>query len=185
MMNPFFSASPAAAQVQLWLRVIARQNGEAPLPAVDGVYSENTADAVRRFQSAHNLPANGIVDFATWNAIRAAYLPAAAAESLPVPLEVLPPSRGQISEGQAGGNIYILQAILNALAPHYANIQPLPYSGEFDAATRDSIREIQRAAGLPINGAVDRFTWNAIANLYNAHQLLVPIDWELAEQDRQ
>lgn len=182
MVNPFFSASPSVAQVQAWLRVLARQNGDASLPAVDGVYSEDTAEAVRCFQRAQNLPVTGAVDLATWNALYAAQRPAAAAENLPIALRVLPPGRGMIAEGQAGGMVIILQAALNALAPHYANLPLIPYTGEFDPATRDAIRQVQHAAGLPVNGSVDRSTWNVIAGLYNAHQRLLPISWELDEK---
>lgn len=42
--------------------------------AVNGQYNRQTADAVKAFQRAFDLPQTGIVDFATWYRISAIYV---------------------------------------------------------------------------------------------------------------
>ena len=60
--------------IQLQLNRI-RENFPA-LPAVraDGVYGEETEEAVRTFQSIFHLPQTGEVDFATWYSISNIYV---------------------------------------------------------------------------------------------------------------
>jgi hypothetical protein len=57
--------SPQALAVQQ--RLIAM--GFAPVGGADGEYGEQSAEACRRFQTAHGLPATGVVDRATWRAL--------------------------------------------------------------------------------------------------------------------
>ncbi len=173
-----YTPNRPVAQVQMWLRALARREGADSLPAVDGIYSENTACAVRRFQAAHGLPVTGVVDFATWTALSAAYAPVGVCEGLPGPLYV---DCHDPKIGTAGSNIFILQAILNTLSPHFGNLPPIAYTGEFDTATQEHVNCIQEASGLPPGGVVDRLTWNALASLYNANQSRVPIDWLRSE----
>jgi peptidoglycan hydrolase-like protein with peptidoglycan-binding domain len=45
-----------------------------PKQAVDGQYTQQTAEAVKLFQQAFDLPQTGIVDFATWYKISAIYV---------------------------------------------------------------------------------------------------------------
>ena len=45
-----------------------------PTIAVDGVYGESTANAVRKFQNIFGLPQTGIVDYPTWYKISEIYV---------------------------------------------------------------------------------------------------------------
>lgn len=40
---------------------------------INGLYDENTSEAIERFQELHGLPATGKTDRATWNMLAAAY----------------------------------------------------------------------------------------------------------------
>lgn len=173
MITALYTPNEPVTQVQLWLRRLAKQEGWHPLPAVDGIYSENTAAAVRRFQASHGLPVTGVVNFETWTALRSAYVPACLCAGPPWPLYVHCPD---VRMGAAGSYIFILQAVLNTLSPHFGNLPPVAYTGEFDADTRDRITCIQQASRLPCTGTVDRLTWDAVASLYNASQG-IPLDW--------
>ena len=42
--------------------------------AVDGVYGQHTADAVKNFQQIFNLPATGVTDYKTWYKISQIYV---------------------------------------------------------------------------------------------------------------
>lgn len=173
MVCPNYTPSKPATQVQWWLRLLARQEGRKPLPVVDGIYGEGTADEVRKFQSLHGLPVTGVVDFATWTALRDEADKVCACCGLPGSLYVHCPGTMQ------GGFWYIVQAMLNSLSPHFGNLPAVAYTGECDQSTRDMVCCIQRAAGLPGSGDIDRPTWNAMAALFNANQGNTPLEWRL------
>jgi len=177
MICPDYTPSLPATQIQMWLRTLFKQEGIHPLPAVDGVYSENTAASVRCFQASHGLPVTGVVDFATWTAIRGAAEPVSVCTGLPGPLYVNCP---ETQLNTQGGYLYIVQAILNSLSPHFGNFQTVAYTGSYDTSTRDLVCCIQKASGIPDDGQLTRQTWNAMASLYNANQTRTPLDWLLS-----
>lgn len=53
-------------QMQRQLNRIARSYPALPTISADGIYGPGTANAVMSFQRIFNLPATGVVDFATW-----------------------------------------------------------------------------------------------------------------------
>lgn len=53
-------------QIQQQLNRIAQNYPALPRIAADGIYGNNTANAVRVFQRIFNLPQSGIVDYPTW-----------------------------------------------------------------------------------------------------------------------
>ncbi len=59
--------------VQNALNVINQAEGNLSLIAVDGIYGNATAQAVRNFQSRNGLSVDGVVGPATWNALRNQY----------------------------------------------------------------------------------------------------------------
>ena len=61
-------------QVQEQLDTIAGVYTKIPRITADGVYGENTAEAVRQFQSIFKLPVTGVIDFATWYKISQIYV---------------------------------------------------------------------------------------------------------------
>lgn len=61
-----------------------RQNYPAiPYTDIDGIYGENTANAVLEFQKIFGLPQNGIVDYATWYKISQIYVAVSEIAELP------------------------------------------------------------------------------------------------------
>nr|WP_288828105.1 peptidoglycan-binding protein [uncultured Clostridium sp.] len=61
-------------QVQEQLDTIAGVYTRIPRITADGIYGENTAEAVRQFQSIFKLPVTGVIDFATWYKISHIYV---------------------------------------------------------------------------------------------------------------
>ncbi|MTK09698.1 MAG: peptidoglycan-binding protein [Hungatella sp.] len=61
-------------QVQEQLDTIAGVYTRIPRITADGVFGENTAEAVRQFQSIFKLPVTGVIDFATWYKISQIYV---------------------------------------------------------------------------------------------------------------
>ena len=62
------------SQTQDFLNRIAQNYPLIPRVAVDGVYGQSTAEAVRVFQGIFNLPQTGVVDYATWYQISNIYV---------------------------------------------------------------------------------------------------------------
>ena len=62
------------AQIQEQLDTISQVYTEIPRLNADGIYGENTRDAVKAFQKIFDLPQTGIVDFATWYKISQIYV---------------------------------------------------------------------------------------------------------------
>lgn len=61
-------------QVQEQLAVIAGVYTAIPRITADGVFGEQTAEAVRQFQKIFKLPVTGVIDFATWYRISHIYV---------------------------------------------------------------------------------------------------------------
>lgn len=61
------------ADLQTYLSLIAQKTGTIPDVKVDGIYGDQTRDAVYTFQSLHGLPAIGSVGPATWQQIAKEY----------------------------------------------------------------------------------------------------------------
>lgn len=68
------STGQKVRQLQEQLRAIASIYSAIPQIAVDGVYGQATAEAVRIFQSIFGLPQTGVTDFATWYKISHIYV---------------------------------------------------------------------------------------------------------------
>lgn len=61
-------------QIQQQLNRIAQNYPAIPKITADGIYGNNTANAVRTFQRIFNLPQSGIVDYPTWYKISEIYV---------------------------------------------------------------------------------------------------------------
>jgi peptidoglycan hydrolase-like protein with peptidoglycan-binding domain len=98
---------------------------------VDGIFGATTADAVMTYQTAIGLPANGIVDDATWTKLVV-----------------------RLSLGSSGPAVSAVQRELHAKR----HLVP-PVNGVFGASTRTAVRAFQKHEGLTVTGVVNRTTW--------------------------
>ncbi|MGW2377522.1 NlpC/P60 family protein [Kitasatospora sp. NPDC001683] len=117
---------------------------------VDGQFGSGTDTAVRTFQAAHTLTADGIVGPATKSALDAA----AAAASGTVDLRT---QCGTLQTGASGPCVSTLQTMLNTF-----NAGRLTADGQFGPATDTAVRNFQAAHALTIDGVVGTGTKNAL-----------------------
>lgn len=68
------SSGSKVRQMQEQLNAIANAYPALPKISVDGVFGENTQNAVKKFQEIFGLPATGIVDYSTWYEIQELYV---------------------------------------------------------------------------------------------------------------
>ena len=160
-----FIAQPVRS-LQTMLRVISQEDGRQPSLIPDGIYGNQTLQAVTAFQRNNGLPATGIADQTTWEAIVAAYEPAAVRLGPAQPLEIILEPGQVLRRGDKTPNVYVLQAVLQVLSDAYDSITPPTHSGILDDATFISIQSFQELTGLPQTGEADKITWKQLALHY-------------------
>ncbi len=156
-------------ELQNYLRTISRYKNSIPLIVIDGIYGEETKEAVKEFQRQNSLPVTGIVDERTWDAIYLEYLQIAEATDTPVCIEAFPSADFILSPGAVGEEVYFLQLMLIALGNKFDNIPKLPLNGKYEKETIDAVKKFQEKTGKETNGETDNLTWNDIARAYNVH----------------
>lgn len=160
----FYTDKPITS-LQTMLRHISETDPRI-LPVIpDGQYGSNTYASVLSFQEAYGLPPTGTVDQATWDMIVSAYDSA-------LPAMTLPSTRpawaiGQtVQPGQFNYHIYLVQAMLAALADFFPNLAAPAVTGTLDPVTAEGLRYVQAAGGLSQTGALNTATWYYLNGLY-------------------
>ena len=152
--------------LQTMLRVIAQEDERQPSLIPDGIYGSQTIQAVTAFQRNNGLPATGVTDQATWEAIVSVYEPAVIRLGPAQPLEIILEPGQVLRPGDQAPNVYVLQAVLQVLSDAYLSITPPTHSGIIDEATIVSIQSFQELTGLPQTGEADKLTWRQLALHY-------------------
>lgn len=110
----------------------------------DGIYGNDTANAVRTLQEEHNLSVTGNVDDATWKLLG----------------ELSSPSVGStLKSGDRGKRVVKLQ---NRLLLHGYN--PGSSDGIYGAATAEAVRRLQAEEKLEKTGMADANVWERLEN---------------------
>lgn len=118
---------------------------------IDGVFGEETAAAVRAFRQNANLTDGDDVDDPTWKAlVDASYNLGDRTLYLRMPYF-------------HGHDVLELQQALGALGFLSGNLD-----GIFGASTESGVRKFQRNMGLPSDGIVGAYTFEAIRNLHHS-----------------
>lgn len=151
--------------VQFILNRISQAYPAIPkIPLVDGYFDSSTEEAVKTFQKIFDLVQDGIVGRSTWYQLIRIYtgilqLSELASEGQAFFYAQLTYPE-QMTYGDRGTNIALLQYLLSILAQFYTNIPAVEIDGSFGAQTRTAVRALQQEAGLPQTGVVDRATWD-------------------------
>ena len=159
-----YNLSDPAVRVELLQRMLRylsiALNADGLRVSVDGVYNEETRQAVRYFQQMTRIPVTGVVDQETWEEIAAQYARELAFRE-PIGIRITPNAIGERSD-----DVLILQVILGALRREYS-WPPVPLSGVYGSQTADAVREFQRINGMEPTGQADQLTWLRLADEYN------------------
>ena len=150
------SSGETVRLAQYFLRVAALYDESIPPITIDGVYGADTENAVRAFQQAQGLTADGIIGSATWNALYERFLGINRTTGLAVPYPGTP-----LKAGSRGDNVRLVQEYLNVLSRAY----PLPRiaaDGIYGPATENAVTAFQRLFGLAADGIVGPRTWERL-----------------------
>ena len=152
--------------LQTMLRVLSEYD-ESYLPLVsDGIYGPETMAAVTNFQRKHGLPATGVTNQATWEAVVAEYEPAIVIQGPSQQLEVLLNPGQVIRRGESDPVLFIVQSMLLVMARFYGSIGTPTLSGSLDGPTYDALSSFQHLSGLPMSGHLNKITWKHLALQY-------------------
>ncbi len=152
--------------VQNDLRILHRVDSTIPLVNPDGIYDDTTKQAVRAFQQKYGLPVTGEVDLETFERLQLAADVIREANAAPKPVTVFEKGELPLSQGHYSGEVYLLQALINALALRYQNLSMVDVTGEYDKKTAEQIRNLQQILGLQQTGVLDKALWDQIAMIW-------------------
>lgn len=152
--------------LQTMLRTIAEDGSGYVRLIPDGIYGPETVSAVTVFQKRHGLPATGVTDQDTWEAIAARFEPARISRVQAYPLHIILNPGQIIRRGERHPHLYLVQAMLHALAEAYGSITAPEASGILDDATADALAAFQQLSNLPMTGQLDKMTWKHLALQY-------------------
>jgi len=163
--NESFLGQPIRS-LQTMLRVLAEDSPEYPLVIPDGIYGPETQSAVNTFQRKHGLPATGVTNLATWEAVVAEYDQARIRKNHAHPLQIILDPGQIIRTGERHPHLSVIQGMLLVLSETYGSIPVPSVNGLLDAATSESISSFQMLSGLPMTGQLDKLTWKHLALQY-------------------
>ncbi|NDJ17617.1 peptidoglycan-binding domain-containing protein [Myxacorys almedinensis] len=152
------SQGAEVTELQSTLTLLGFFNG-----AVDGVFGNNTAEAVTRFQQAAGVEQDGIVGQATWNRL---FPPTSISATLPAPSQPSTPSAPAnpaptpypiLRRGARGAAVIGLQSRLRAIGVFSGEVD-----GVFGDETLAGVEEAQRQLNLEPDGIVGPSTWEAL-----------------------
>ena len=152
--------------LQYMLRRLAQRYSKMPVLAVDGVFGEQTLEAVMRLQRELQLPVTGVVDRTTWNAIRNGCLEQESNSAAPRSLRAFPGEGSRVKPGEERDFLGVPQAMFQMLGRYFTGITPHSVNAVHSPASVGNVRWLQRAAGRPETGVLDGQTWDMLSRLY-------------------
>ena len=158
--------SQPVRSLQTMLRVIGEDQGNSITLIPDGFYGTQTRNAVSRFQQDRGIPSTGVADENTWQRIVAEYPDALTRVGPAEPLQLILNPGQVLKKDEGHPYLFLIQAMLTALAEAYGSISAPPMTGILDLATADAISSFQQLSLLPDTGEVDKITWKHLALQY-------------------
>lgn len=152
--------------LQTMLRVISEYNGTVPTVIPDGIYGNETREAVSVFQKNNGLPVTGITDQQTWEQVSEKYDEAIIYIGNAEPLEIIMDPNRIYVLGDRSPNLIIAQAALYYLSQKHEPISAPSRDGLLDDQTSASILSFQKLNNLSPTGNLDRKTWQMLSKQF-------------------
>jgi len=161
----------AVMKLQRYLRQLQHEKEVINRVPIDGIFGDDTRDALIRFQNENLLPATGVADLVTWTLLFEEYQKSLTRNSsangifpffdLPIDYE--------LKLGDANTLVSVLEIILREISTEYTELRDVFVdNGIFDKTKSDIIYKYQVKNKLTPSGNVDRVTWNRLADDFNS-----------------
>lgn len=154
-------------RLQERLRLIAQYGKNMPVETVDGIYGEDTANAVRAFQQLFGLTPTGEMNYETWTVLDEVYALVLEKTSPPIPIDVFADGDFVLKKGDESPLVVILEIMLNTLAEAFDNLIKVQPTGKYGEGHSKAVSYLQSINSIEPSGEVDKLTWNVLSRLYN------------------
>ena len=142
-------------QYMLWR--LATRYPFLPKLAMDGLFGEETLEAVMLFQREMAPPVTGV---------HSAWVDLERDVSPPHSLRIFPGEGFQVSPGMSGGYMILPQTMFQILSKKLSGIVDAAPDGYHGDASVENTRWLQGLAQLEQTGVMDRKTWDMLSRLY-------------------
>lgn len=167
-MYPQNDVTAAIRRVQQYLYEIHLHENIPYRSIPDGIYGSTTKNSISDFQKRFNLPATGIVDLPTFEALRTTakkYREENNRDTQLYSSEGFP-----IQRGDQGADVEVLHALLRSLAEFEKDFPPIPRTSYFSSETEKSVRYMQSIFQLEENGEIDAYLFDRMEEQLKAKQ---------------
>lgn len=154
-------------ELQYLLSFISDFVNTIPKIVRDGVFGNETENALKAFQAYYGLDPTGVADIQTWVELIAVYR--GMLEALPEgtidPLGVY--TGTPLTIGDSGLYVERVQNILNFISDFYPSIPKVTVDGEYGQRTQEAVRVFQNQFGLEPTGTVGAATYSTLVSEYS------------------
>lgn len=152
--------------LQTMLRTISEYDGSVPTLVPDGIYGNETRDAVTIFQRKNSLPATGVTDQETWKQISDQYDNALIYVAPVDPIEIILDPNQVFVLGDISPYLFLAQGMLLYLSTQHKEINEPGRNGILDRQTANALSSFQRLNKLEETGNLDRKTWKNLSKQF-------------------
>lgn len=167
-MYPLLDKIAPVKEIQKYLHFINDRGGDVTRVAIDGIYGGETYVAVKEFQSANGLLVTGLVDFGTFERLKAVYAELTTDEKG----YVLTSQGFPIGIGMQGNDVVNIHAIISELKNTYKELEFVGNGRYFSIASEKATKQLQRIFGMTESGEIDEALYNRMMKEIDAIQNL-------------
>lgn len=158
----------AIRNLQRYLRQLSYFDEDISPIVINGIWNDETQNALLEFQRKNHIPPTGVADEQTWNLLFSQYKNSLEENSPPSSVPFFPrqPSNESLGIGDTGFVVAVIQYMLCELSVIYDNLENVEINGIYDENTQAAISEFQKRNLFSQNGRVDKRTWDRLVISY-------------------
>ena len=162
------SEEQAIRNLQRYLRQLSYFDEDIEPILINGIWNDETQNALMTFQRKNKLSPTGTADEQTWNLLFSQYESSIEENSPPASVPFFPrqPIGESLGLGDEGFVVSVIQFLLEELSVLYDGLENVTVRGIYDESTKSAISEFQKRNLFPQTGRVDKRTWNRLVTSY-------------------
>lgn len=136
---------------------------------IDGVFDNETTEAVIAFQTALSLAPTGIVDYETFTALYREYT--SAYNEFSEKNYIVGDGKLPLQENDQNDDVRVLHAMINELRKTYSQINEVGTGAYFSSRTGDAIEKIRKLFLLPYSRKLDKPLYSRLKKEIHSRKL--------------